>query len=102
MDISGKVIVITGAGSGIGAAMARRMAAAGAKVMVSDLNGDAAERTAIAIGAVSFAADVGEESQIKSLIGETENALGPVDVFVSNAGLGRGDPSHAASAPDAG
>ena len=101
MDISGKVIIITGAGSGIGAAMARRMAAAGAKVMVSDLNGDAAERTATAIGAVSFAADVGEESQIRSLIGETENALGPVDVFVSNAGLGRGDPSHAASAPDA-
>jgi NAD(P)-dependent dehydrogenase (short-subunit alcohol dehydrogenase family) len=101
MDIAGKVTVITGAGSGIGAAIARRMAEAGARVMLSDLNREAAEKVAAEIGAVACACDVGHEAQIQALIGETEKNLGPVDVFVSNAGLGRGDPDHAASAPDA-
>ena len=100
MDISGKVAVITGAGSGIGAAMARRMATGGARVMVSDLNEEAARKVAEDIGAVSFPCDVGREENIVALIGETKNRLGPVDIFVSNAGLGRGDPDHAASAPD--
>lgn len=101
MEVSGKVAVITGAGSGIGAALARRMATAGAQVMVSDLNGAAAETLAAEIGANAFACDVGYEAQIQALIGETEKTMGPIDVFVSNAGLGRGDPAHAASAPDA-
>ncbi len=101
MDVSGKVTVITGAGSGIGAAIARRMAAAGARVMVSDLDEVAAAKVAGDIGTVSCACDVGHETNIQTLIGETETTLGPVDVFVSNAGIGRGDPDHAASAPDA-
>jgi NAD(P)-dependent dehydrogenase (short-subunit alcohol dehydrogenase family) len=101
MDISGKVTVITGAGSGIGAAMARRMASAGARVVVSDLDPQAAAAVAGEIGALSVGCDVGREENIKTLIGEIETALGQVDVFVSNAGLGRGDPDHAASAPDA-
>lgn len=101
MEISGKVTVITGAGSGIGAAMARRMAGAGARVMVSDRDAEAARKVADEIGAAARACDVGEEPQVQGLIAETEAALGPVDVFVSNAGLGRGDPDHAASAPDA-
>ncbi len=101
MDVSGKVTVITGAGSGIGAALARRMAEAGARVVVSDLNEAAAEKVAGEIGGTAIVCDVGQEPQIEALIEETERKLGPVDIFVSNAGLGRGDPDHAASAPDA-
>ncbi|MEH6645589.1 SDR family oxidoreductase [Sulfitobacter sp.] len=101
MNISGKSIVITGGASGIGAALARQAAKAGAKVCIADLNLDAAESVAREIGGIAVACDVTKEAQIIAAIGAAETAHGPVDVFVSNAGLGRGDPSHAASAPDA-
>tara|TARA_R110002020_G_scaffold475452_3_gene710191 strand:- start:9178 stop:9984 length:807 start_codon:yes stop_codon:yes gene_type:complete len=101
MDISGKTIVITGGASGIGAALARRAAGAGAKVCIADLNVDAAQALAAQIGGIAVSCDVTHEPQIIAAIAAAEDAFGPVDVFVSNAGLGRGDPSHAASAPDA-
>lgn len=101
MDISGKSIVVTGGASGIGAALARHAAGAGAKVCIADLNIDAANALAEEIGGIAVACDVTREEQIIATINVAEAAHGPVDVFVSNAGLGRGDPSHAASAPDA-
>lgn len=101
MDISGKSIVITGGASGIGAALARQAAAAGAKVCIADLNIDAAQAVADEIFAIAVACDVTQEVQIIATIKTAEAAHGPVDIFVSNAGLGRGDPSHAASASDA-
>lgn len=101
MDISGKSVVITGGASGIGAALARQAAAADAKVCIADLNADMAQSVADEIGGISVLCDVTKEQQIIAAINAAEAAHGPVDVFVSNAGLGRGDPSHAASAPDA-
>jgi NAD(P)-dependent dehydrogenase (short-subunit alcohol dehydrogenase family) len=101
MDISGKTVVITGGASGIGAALARQAADAGAKVCIADLNVDAAQHVAQEIGGIAVACDVIQEAQIIAAIDAAQAAFGPVDVFVSNAGLGRGDPSHAASAPDA-
>ena len=101
MDISGKVVVVTGAGSGIGAAMAAQMSAKGARVVVSDRDMAASEQVANKIDGLAVQCDVGAEDNIKSLVDSVEQALGPIDVFVSNAGLGRGDPDHAASAPDA-
>lgn len=101
MDISGKTIVITGGASGIGAAMARQAAHAGGRVCIADLNEALAKEVAAEIGGIAVACDVTQESQIVAAIEAAEDAFGPVDVFVSNAGLGRGDPSHAASAPDA-
>lgn len=101
MDISDKSIVITGGASGIGAALARQAAKAGARVCIADLNLEAGKQLADEIGGIAVACDVTKEEQIIAAIEAAEAAHGPVDVFVSNAGLGRGDPSHAASAPDA-
>jgi NAD(P)-dependent dehydrogenase (short-subunit alcohol dehydrogenase family) len=100
MDISGKSIVITGGASGIGEALARQAAKAGAKVCIADLNREAAQAIAEQIGGIAVACDVTRERDIIAAIEAAEIAHGPVDIFVSNAGLGCGDPSHAASAPD--
>ena len=89
MDLKDKVIVVTGAGSGIGRALAIRMAAAGAKsVVCTDLNGENASATAKQIGAQARSAtlDVADEQAIKALVAQTEKSLGTLDVFVSNAG----------------
>ena len=101
MKFEGSSVIVTGAGSGIGAAIARHAAAKGAKVCVSDLNGAAAESVASEFGGIAVACDVREESQIKSLIAKASQEHGDIDIYVSNAGLGKGDPSHAASQTDA-
>jgi NAD(P)-dependent dehydrogenase (short-subunit alcohol dehydrogenase family) len=98
MKFSGKSVVITGGGSGIGAALARHAAKMGARVMVSDLNGDNAAAVAAEIDGHSAVCDVRDETAVQRLIAEAKKALGGVDIYVSNAGLGRGEPSHAASA----
>lgn len=100
MQVSDKTIVITGGGSGIGAALARRSAKMGARVCVADRDREKAQAVASEFGGTAVACDVTEEPQMLELVRKVEEALGPIDIFVSNAGLGRGDPSHAASAPD--
>jgi NAD(P)-dependent dehydrogenase (short-subunit alcohol dehydrogenase family) len=98
LDVKDKVMVITGGASGIGAALARRAAGQGARVCVADLNIEAAEALAREIGGLGLACNVANEAEVQSLVAQAEERLGPVDIFVSNAGFGRGDPSHAASA----
>lgn len=100
MQFNNSSVVITGAGSGIGAATARAAAAKGAKVCVSDLDAAKAQAVAEEIGGMAVQCDVRDESAVQSLIEQAGMAQGSVDIFVSNAGLGRGDPSHAASQPD--
>ena len=102
MDISGKTVVVTGGASGIGAAIVRQAGEAGARVCIADLNVDLAKTIAQEVGGIAVGCDVTKEGEIINAIGVAEAAYGPVDVFVSNAGLGRGDPSHAASASDEG
>ncbi|MGE0624365.1 MAG: SDR family oxidoreductase [Pseudomonadales bacterium] len=92
MEIEGKVVVITGAGSGIGRALARGAAAIGARAVVcTDLNSANAAETAALIGdaATSAALDVGDEAAIEALVADTEARIGPIDLFVSNAGYGQ-------------
>ena len=98
MKISGKSVVITGGGSGIGAALARRVAGLGARVFVADLVGEKAAAVADEIGGHGAACDVRDETAVQSMIATARKALGGIDIYVSNAGLGRGEPSHAASA----
>ncbi|MET8651224.1 MULTISPECIES: SDR family oxidoreductase [Nocardia] len=92
MEITDKVAIVTGAGAGIGAAVARRLAAGGAKVVLADLNADSAAAVAESIGsaAVAVGGDVADEKVIQQLIDRAEEAFGPVDLFVANAGIGGG------------
>lgn len=100
MQFKDSSVVITGAGSGIGAATARAAAAKGAKVCVSDLDLAKAQAVVSEIGGMAVQCDVRDEKAVQSLIEQATQAQGLVDIFVSNAGLGKGDPSHAASQPD--
>ena len=91
MEIADKIIVVTGAASGIGKAMARRFSQEGAKLVIcSDLNGDGAKETANECGGVAFTTNVGKESDIQQLIETVEKDYGPIDIFCSNAGIGFG------------
>src|SRR5256712_11990590 len=92
MHVKGKVCVVTGAASGIGEAVARAYAEAGARgVVIADLktSRDRLAKLAGDIDGLPITADVGLEEDIKALIAAAEDKYGPVDVFFSNAGLSR-------------
>lgn len=91
MDLQDKIVVITGAGSGIGKALVKKFLAEGAKAVVGvDINADTAQKTADELGCIAMSADVGKEEDIIRIIEDTENTIGPIDLFCSNAGLGTG------------
>jgi NAD(P)-dependent dehydrogenase (short-subunit alcohol dehydrogenase family) len=86
-SFSGSGVVVTGGGGGIGAALARRFAAEGARVVVGDLNGDAAAEVAKDIGGTAVAGDVATEAGVTTLIEKAREALGEIDIFSANAGI---------------
>ena len=90
MDVSGKNIVVTGAASGIGRALVKRFAKEGAKHIVSvDMNTAGTEETVSLYGGTAMQADVSKEHDVQSVIEKTEADIGPIDLFCSNAGIGR-------------
>ena len=96
MHIKDKIIVITGAASGIGRALAERFAAEGARLVVcADRDGEGAAATAKAVGGVAFTVDVAKEEDIQHLIETVETDHGPIDLFCSNAGIGIGGGAEA-------
>jgi NAD(P)-dependent dehydrogenase (short-subunit alcohol dehydrogenase family) len=100
MELKDRIVVVTGAASGIGRAMALRFAAEGARLVAcADLNEAGARATAEAVGGLGFTTDVSKEADIVALIEEVEAQAGPIDLFCSNAGIGIGG---GAEAPNAG
>jgi NAD(P)-dependent dehydrogenase (short-subunit alcohol dehydrogenase family) len=87
--LEGAGAVVTGAGHGIGRALATRLAAEGARVVVNDLDADAAEEVAAALGGTAAPGDCASEEGVRALLGTAAEALGRVDVFLANAGIDR-------------
>jgi NAD(P)-dependent dehydrogenase (short-subunit alcohol dehydrogenase family) len=94
MQLSGRHVVITGGGGGIGGALARRIAQEGARVVVADRELAPAEAVAEQIGGLAVQFDAAREQDVKALIARAQEANGPIDVFISNAGVpgGMGGP----------
>ena len=86
-SLANRVALVTGGGQGIGAAIARQLAAAGARVAVFDLCGDSAAAVAKEIDGIPLAGDVTRESDLESAIARVYSAAGPVDILVNNAGV---------------
>ncbi|MDH4465690.1 MAG: 2-hydroxycyclohexanecarboxyl-CoA dehydrogenase [Acidovorax sp.] len=90
-NLSGKTVIVTGGGGGIGGATCRRFAEEGAKVAVFDMNLEAAEKVAADIRAAggeasAFQCDITQRSQVDAAVQAAEATLGPIDVLVNNAG----------------
>jgi NAD(P)-dependent dehydrogenase (short-subunit alcohol dehydrogenase family) len=103
MDIQGKIVVITGAASGIGKAMAERFHKGGAAGLVlADLNGEGAKATATDVGGLGLACDVSKEADVAAVVKAAEEKYGRIDLFCSNAGIATrdADMENAASSPN--
>jgi len=88
MELAGKVIVVTGAGHGIGRALCRRFNREKPRgIVVSDIDMDAARQVAGECEGLAIECDVRIESDVVRLVAETEQSLGPIDLFCSNAGI---------------
>ena len=93
MTLNGRTAVITGAAGGIGTAISRHLARAGANVAVCDLDGEAARTLAADLTgagggkAAGYAMDVSDSAAVSEVIGTVESELGPVDILVNNAGI---------------
>ena len=90
LDLAGRGVVVTGAGRGIGAAYAKAFVAAGARVVVNDLDAATATSTAAALGAVAIPGDASSEAGVAALVDAARAELGQIDVFCANAGVARG------------
>ena len=85
--MSSQGVVVTGAGNGIGRAIARRMAAEGARVVVNDIDADAARAVAAEIGGMALPGDAASEAGVAALISAATDHLGSIDVYFANAGI---------------
>ena len=87
MRLRGKTAIVTGAGSGFGAGIARKFAAEGAKVMVADINTAAARTVAEEISGISQTVDVADAASVATLADAARAAFGDPDILVNNAGV---------------
>jgi 3-oxoacyl-[acyl-carrier protein] reductase len=100
--LEGRVALVTGGGSGIGAAIARRFAAEGATVVVNDLTVERGQETVDsfeggALAGRAVAADVSDVDAVRAMFAEIDEAYGRIDVLVNNAGIGEGSPEELSS-----
>jgi NAD(P)-dependent dehydrogenase (short-subunit alcohol dehydrogenase family) len=92
LGLEGKVVIITGAAQGIGAACAQRFATEGAHVVLADVNDAAGQALASAIKGTYVHCDVAQKTQIDTLVEKTLDLYGRVDVLVNNAGIFKAAP----------
>jgi NAD(P)-dependent dehydrogenase (short-subunit alcohol dehydrogenase family) len=91
VDVTGRVVAVTGGARGIGRALARRFASAGAEaVFVADVDLDGASAVAREIHGTAVQCDVSREADVKKLIDQVEGRHGRIDIFCSNAGIAVG------------
>jgi NAD(P)-dependent dehydrogenase (short-subunit alcohol dehydrogenase family) len=88
--LSGLGVVVTGGGSGIGAALARRLAAGGARLVIGDLDAGRAARVAGDVGGLAVPGDAASQDGVARLIAAARDHLGEIDLFCANAGVGGG------------
>ncbi len=105
MKLENKVAIVTGAGRGIGRAIATRLAEEGAKVVVSDINSVFAEDLATQFKkmgqeALAIKADVSNWQEVEQMLEQTEGKFGKVDILINNAGIRRDAPFHKISGED--
>ena len=85
--LDGKVAFVTGGGQGIGEAICRRLAQAGAKVGVFDRNAAGAQRVALSIGGYAAAGDMTSSADVETAVEDVAHSLGAIDILVNNAGI---------------
>ena len=87
MRLKDKTAIVTGAGSGFGAGIARKFAQEGAQVLVVDINPDGAEAIAAEIGGIPFGADVANGADVAAMVHAAKDRFGHLDILVNNAGV---------------
>ncbi|MET8151112.1 SDR family oxidoreductase [Actinoplanes sp. NPDC049668] len=98
MPVGGQRVVVTGAGHGIGRALATRLTAEGARVVVNDLDAAAATRVADDIGGHAVTGDAASEAGVTALVDAARRHLGGIDIWFANAGIDRGEGLQASEA----
>ncbi|MCE9524183.1 MAG: SDR family oxidoreductase [Alphaproteobacteria bacterium] len=88
MRLKNKTAIVTGGASGFGEGIVRKFIAEGARVVIADLNRDAAGKLALELGATAIETDVSSDASVRNLIERTKAAFGHVDILVNNAGIG--------------
>lgn len=90
MRLNGKTAIVTGGASGFGAGIVRRFISEGARVVIADINGDAARAMAAELGdaALGLPVDVSSADDVKTMVETTIRSLGGIDILVNNAGIG--------------